>query len=176
MSVEVYGLWIIVLVLLAIVSLYLFAILRTGNTRYGTHVFAVFLLAVLGLVAGDQLATENATREHTFHLLEKAEAVRSEREEARRIVMAKSSLSPEEGKKLYEAKCTACHKFDEKLVGPPHRAVLPKYKSDIDGLVAYLRNPTKVDPDYPPMPNLGLSPSEARAIAEYLFEEVILED
>jgi cytochrome c len=176
MSVEVYAMWIFVLLLLAIVCMYLFAILRSGNTRYGTHVFIVFLIAVLGLIAGDQLATENATREHTLHLLEKAEEVRAEREEARQIVMAKSSLGPEEGKKLYEAKCTACHAFEERLVGPPHRAVLPKYKDDIDGLVTYLRNPVKVDPDYPPMPKLGLSPSEARAIAEYLFEEVILED
>jgi cytochrome c len=176
MSVAVYAVWIVVLLLLAIVCMYLLAILRSGNTRYGTHVFIVFLIALLGLITGDQLAMENATKEHTLQLKEKAEAVRAEREEARQIVMAKSFLGPEEGKNLYEAKCTACHEFDKKLVGPPHREVIPKYKGNIDGLAAFIKNPTKVNPDYPPMPNLGLSAREARAVAEYLMGEILGEE
>jgi cytochrome c len=176
MSLEVYGIWMVVLFLLMIVCMFLLSILTSGNTRYGTHVFIVLLVAILGLIASDQLAMENATREHTLYLEEKAKAVTAEREEARQLVMAEQGLPPEAGRELYEAKCTACHLVDEKLVGPPHRAVLPKYKDNIDELVAYLRNPSKKDEDYPPMPNLGLSPNEARAIANYLLEEMLIEE
>jgi cytochrome c len=173
MSLQVYAVWIGVLFLLMVVCMYLLAILWSGNTRHGTLVFILFLLSVLGLITGDQLAVENADKEHTLQLVEKAEAARSEREEAMQMATAKSGAKEGEGKKLYEAKCTACHAFDRRLVGPPHREVIPKYKDNFDGLVAFLRHPSKKDPDYPPMPNLGLSEAEARAIAKYLFEEII---
>jgi len=173
MSVRVYFLWIVVLVLLAVAAMYLLTILRSGNTRYGTHVFIIFIAAMLGLVSGDQMAMENATGEHTLQLEEKAEEMTAERESAREAAMQQAPLGPEEGKKLYEAKCTACHAFDRKVVGPPHREVIPKYEGNIDGLVAFLRNPTRVDPDYPPMPKLGLSEREARAVAEYLMDAIL---
>jgi len=37
-------------------------------------------------------------------------------------------------------------------------------------LEAFIRNPVKVNPDYPQMPNPGLKPNEARALAKYLLE------
>jgi cytochrome c len=176
MSLQVYFVWLIVLLFLLMVSIYLVGILWSGNTRFTAHIFILFLIAILGLITGDQLAMENATKEHTLHLLEAAKTVRTEREEARELAMAKLELEPGAGKKLYEAKCTTCHEIEERLVGPPHRAVLPKYKDNLEELVSFLRKPTKKDPDYPPMPSLGLSPNEARAIAQYLLEEVIIEE
>ena len=35
---------------------------------------------------------------------------------------------------------------------------------------AFIRNPVKVDPAYPPMPNPGLKPQEAEAVATYMLE------
>ena len=71
---------------------------------------------------------------------------------------------------IYQVKCASCHKWDQKLVGPPHMEVLPKYVGKEAQLVAFIRNPSKVNPDYPPMPNPGLKPNEAEAMAKYLLE------
>lgn len=71
---------------------------------------------------------------------------------------------------LYQIKCASCHKWDQKLVGPPHLEVLPKYVGKEAQLVAFIRNPVKVDPAYPSMPNPGLKPNEANALAKYLLE------
>lgn len=73
------------------------------------------------------------------------------------------------GEEIYKYSCSACHKFDEKLVGPPHNKVLPKYVGKEAQLIAFIRNPSKVDPEYPPMPNPGLKPNEAEAVAKYLL-------
>jgi len=74
------------------------------------------------------------------------------------------------GEEIFIAKCSACHKFDEKLVGPPYNAVLKKYEDKREQLVKFILNPVKVDPAYPPMPSQGLIPPEAEAVADYLIK------
>jgi len=76
------------------------------------------------------------------------------------------------GEDIYNAKCSACHLFDQKKVGPAYQAVVPKYKENKAGLVAFILNPVKVDPAYPPMPSQGLKPSEADSIATYLLQKL----
>ena len=75
------------------------------------------------------------------------------------------------GKDIYDIHCASCHRFDKKLVGPAHFDVLPKYVGKEAQLVAFIRNPVKVNPEYPPMPNPGLKPQEADAVAKYMLEE-----
>jgi cytochrome c551/c552 len=65
-----------------------------------------------------------------------------------------------------------CHRLDERLVGPPLRTVLPKYVGKPDVLVAFIRKPSKVNPDYPPMPAPGLSLADAKSVAAYLLQEM----
>lgn len=74
------------------------------------------------------------------------------------------------GEEIYKAKCVACHLFDAKLVGPPHKDVLKKYENRKEDMVKFILNPIKVDPNYPPMPNQGLKPKEAEAVVKYMFE------
>jgi cytochrome c len=74
------------------------------------------------------------------------------------------------GAELYEIKCASCHRWDQKLVGPPHKDVMPKYEGKEAQLIAFIRNPVKVDPAFPQMPNPGLKPDEAKAVAEYLLK------
>lgn len=76
------------------------------------------------------------------------------------------------GEELYSVRCASCHTFDKKLVGPPHDEVIPKYFGKENQLIAFIRNPVKVNPDYPPMPNPGLKPDEAKAVADYLLSKV----
>lgn len=74
------------------------------------------------------------------------------------------------GKDIFDAKCSACHRFDSKLVGPPYNEVLSKYINDKSGLVKFILNPVKVNPEYPPMPAQGLIPTEAEAVADYILK------
>jgi cytochrome c len=73
---------------------------------------------------------------------------------------------------IFFDKCITCHQFDKKAVGPALKDVVVKYKNDKNKLKEFLLNPTKVDPNFPQMPNQGLKPAEAKAIAEYLFKEL----
>jgi cytochrome c len=74
------------------------------------------------------------------------------------------------GVDIYNGKCIACHQFDSKLVGPPYNEVLPKYEGKKEELIDFILNPVKVNPEYPSMPNQGLKPNEAEAVAEYLIK------
>jgi len=76
------------------------------------------------------------------------------------------------GEEIYKIRCASCHKFDRKLVGPPHNEVVPKYFGKEELLLAFIKNPSRIDETYPPMPNPGLKPAEARAVADYVLEQV----
>jgi len=83
-----------------------------------------------------------------------------------------STIAEISGADIFNGKCSACHKYDQKLVGPPYKETLPKYNGDVDKVAAFVMNPSKINPAYPAMPNQGLKPAEARAIATYILEEV----
>jgi cytochrome c len=74
------------------------------------------------------------------------------------------------GKQVYENQCLSCHKFNQKVVGPSYAEVLPKYNGDADALASFIRKPSKVNPEYPPMPQLGLNESEIKSVVAYLFQ------
>jgi cytochrome c551/c552 len=82
---------------------------------------------------------------------------------------AAKAPAKEEGEALFNRKCSVCHRFDQRLVGPPLDSVLPKYRDNRSQLQAFLRNPVKIDPDYPAMPNLNLTEQETAALAEFLL-------
>ena len=82
----------------------------------------------------------------------------------------------ERGEKTFETKCSACHKFDEKYVGPALGGVLerrtPAYVMNMvlnpEGM--YTRHPVAkqlLAEHLTQMPNLGLSQDEAREVVEY---------
>lgn len=76
------------------------------------------------------------------------------------------------GEDIYMGRCAACHTFDKKFIGPPHDEVVPKYFGKEDQLISFIRNPVKINPAYPPMPNPGLKPDEIKAVADYLLAKV----
>lgn len=86
----------------------------------------------------------------------------------------------ERGEKTFEGKCSACHKMDEKYVGPALGTVLnrrtPAYIMNMilnpEGM--YTRHPVAkqlLAEHLTQMPNLGLSQAEAREVVEYFREE-----
>ena len=65
------------------------------------------------------------------------------------ISLTAHSQSIEEGEKLYQANCTACHQIDAKLIGPALRDVGDKYSEE--WLIKWIKNSAEMiasgDPD-----------------------------
>lgn len=88
----------------------------------------------------------------------------------------------QKGKELFELKCSACHKVNERYIGPAMNDVLdrrsPTYVMNMilnpDGMVKNHPEAQKMLQEYnmSPMPNQGLSQEEARAIVEFFASDL----
>jgi cytochrome c len=141
---------------------------KSGSRLYSALLLAM-VVAALGLsVTKNQIALHTATADHAARL---AMVFDKRTEELRSSlgIMAKQLT----GEDIYNAKCSACHLFDQKKVGPPYKEVLVKYAGRKTDLIAFVLNPVKINPAYPNMPSQGLRPSEADSIATYLLLKVV---
>jgi cytochrome c len=125
--------------------------------------FFTLIFSVAAFIISDQKAMASSTQVHSAMLSAEFNKYLAELKGEGKTV----SINAEE---IYQVKCASCHKWDQKLVGPAHLDVLPKYDGKEAQLIAFIRNPSKVDPAFPPMPNPGLKPNEAEAVAKYLLE------
>ena len=155
----------------AIVSLFLlflgyhFLYLLTKEMK-GTVAALLFfslIFSVASFIISDQKAMATATKFQSASLSAEFDKYLAELKGEGKTVTINAA-------EIYQVKCASCHKWDQKLVGPAHFDVLPKYVGKEAQLEAFIRNPTKVNPDFPPMPNPGLKPNEAKAMAEYLLK------
>ncbi len=81
------------------------------------------------------------------------------------------------GKEIYEKMCTACHKPEEKFIGPPQKGVLERRTPEwVMNMILNPEQMVKEDPiakkllmEYngSPMANQNLTEEEARAVLEY---------
>ncbi len=155
-----------------IVCLYAAALLRDSTMKHAGKVFVIFMIFFLVVTVNDNIARENSLHYQNYKL-EKINSEILAKIEAEREEKGGATASVEMGKEIYNAKCIACHRFDQKLVGPAYNDVIPKYKGDIEKLKQFILNPVKVDPSFPmTMPNQGLKPFEAESAAMYLMDEV----
>jgi len=143
---------------------FLYAYGKQAEGGYLSYAFYALGVALLLLFSADQVAVSNATKPHAARLAVAFD--RSAEELKTRLGIALITLS---GQEIYDAKCSACHLMDQKKVGPPYKEVIPKYGGDKAKLIAFVLNPVKVNPAYPPMPNQGLKPAEADSIASFLL-------
>lgn len=160
------------LVFVALISAWvLLAILASSRPRLNATAFVLFLVifALMGVV--DQKAMVNANMEHATLLTIEAEREKAEREAEIEAILA-AQHGEGLGEEVFTTTCMQCHRFEERLVGPPLAQVLPLYKPDIEALKQFIANPTKRNPDYPPMPNPGLTAAQVNAVAEYLMEQL----
>ncbi len=137
---------------------------RAGSTAYG---FALVILATTCLGTMFQVGLHNATRDHAVSLA----VVYDRNEEALKTALGVGA-KPLSGEDIYNGKCSACHLFDQKKVGPAYKNVVTKYAGRKADLVRFILNPVKVDPAFPNMPSQGLKPSEADSIATYIMKKV----
>ncbi|MBK7629630.1 MAG: c-type cytochrome [Ignavibacteriales bacterium] len=155
----------IISVLLIFLAYHLFYMIQFKNDyRFGSLIFFILIFAWIAFIVKDQKAMTNATEKHSLVLSTEYDKILAE-------LKGEGTVATVSGKEIYDVRCASCHKFDQKLVGPAHFDVLPKYIGKESQLVAFIRNPIKVDPAFPPMPNPGLKPQEAEAVAKYLLDE-----
>jgi len=83
----------------------------------------------------------------------------------------------DEGKALFDSRCSACHKLGERYVGPPLGGILDKVTPAF--AMNMILNPVEMYTRHPAvkqllgeymtqMPDLGLTQEQARAVVEYL--------
>lgn len=83
----------------------------------------------------------------------------------------------EEGEELFKLKCMACHRMEERYIGPPLASVLDRRTPTY--VMNMMLNPTGMTERHPeakallaeylaPMPSQDLTQEEARALLEYI--------
>jgi cytochrome c len=74
------------------------------------------------------------------------------------------------GTALFKQNCAACHKTNEKLVGPPITEMVSIYANDEAGLKKWIKAPGKKRPDYPQMPGFAqLSDDDLKELSKYIL-------
>lgn len=152
-------------ILIFIIANQLNAFEKENNESLGRFAFYLTILVVVFLMSKDVVATANLLKPKTVEISQNF--VQYETELKNKLNIKTVTISGEE---IFTAKCSACHRFDSKLVGPPYNLVLKKYENNREQLIKFILNPVKVDPQYPPMPSQGLIPPEAEAIADYIMK------
>jgi cytochrome c len=140
---------------------------RSAHRYSAAGGFYTFLLAAGLTLVAHSLAIGTATRGHAAFLSSRHE---------KNIEDLKANLGINivafTGESIYNDRCSACHLFDQKKIGPPYFETIPKYQGKKAELVSFILNPVKKSSDYPPMPNQGLRPAEADSIASYLLQKI----
>ncbi|HNU59095.1 MAG TPA: c-type cytochrome, partial [Aquaticitalea sp.] len=74
------------------------------------------------------------------------------------------------GTAIFNQYCAACHKPNERLVGPPITEMVSIYNNDETGLVNWIKNPGKKRDDMPQMPGFPqLSNDELKELSKYIL-------
>ena len=154
---------IISLVLLFLGYHFLYMLTKEYKGRTAALLFFTLIFSIAANIIGDQKAMATSTKVHSTVLSAEFDKYLAE-------LKGEGKTVELNGAEIYEVKCASCHKWDQKLVGPAHKDVIPKYVGKEAQLVAFIRNPVKVDPAFPQMPNPGLKPDEAKAVADYLLK------
>lgn len=164
LSFDFFGTTIFAMLLVLLISVLAYVMLKENSVRFASLAIFLFVIVYGTLVLRDQYSFDTATQAHYAYL--SAEYDNYEMGLKEKFGITKVVVN---GADIYNTKCIACHHFDKKVVGPPHNAVLPKYEGKKDALVKFILNPVKVDPAYPAMPQQGLKPNEAEAVADYML-------
>lgn len=152
-------------VLFFILFLLAFIVLKEieSGARTGSRFIIVSLLIVIAILTLIDLSgRKNAIAGENLKLIGGLDKL-----EPAPLLQAEKS----KGEEVFNRVCSACHSFESKKVGPAFNAVVPKYKTP-EELKAFVKNPVKIDPEFPPMPSPPISDEEIDAVADFLFKRV----
>jgi cytochrome c len=164
--------WVYALAACAVLALFaalqaLYAYVQLDRPATTAYAFALVIAATTCVATMEQVTLHNATRDHAVRLA----SVYDRNEDALKTALGVGA-KPLTGEDIYNGKCSACHLFDQKKVGPAYKNVVTKYAGRKADLVRFILNPVKVDPAFPNMPSQGLRPSEADSIATFIMKKV----
>jgi len=157
--------------ILLVISVISVSMIRGKHVRRTAAMFVCTLITIGLFVYSLDVLQAAANKEHFILLASGAQQAQDEAiavQEAR--YTANLPVDENLGEKIYNERCNACHRFDSVLIGPAYNNVLPKYRNDQEGLADFIRNPRKVNKEFPAMPNQGLSLRESRAVADYIMK------
>jgi cytochrome c len=153
----------VTLLLLLIASILFYAMLKEEDVKYGSVLIYVMLFIFISVIIKEQFAFNTSSKYQTALLTNEYDIYQKKLQEE------SGTAAPISGADIYNGRCIACHSFERKIVGPPYNQTMPKYEGKKELLVKFIMNPVKVNPDYPAMPNQGLKPNEAEAVADFLL-------
>lgn len=139
-----------------------YSMLKDAKVNLGSYAFVAGILLIFLLAAKDEVSLRHATEVQDQIIEQRYAAMLAE-------------LNPNEaavvisGEDIFNGRCSACHRFDIRLVGPPYNQTLPNFVGKMDSLEDFIISPRQVVPGYPPMPAQGLKPAEVKAVAEYIM-------
>ncbi len=167
LSAGVFGVSILAIFTLLVISNLFYIMLKESNTRFNTSVIYLFFVLFALYITKESLAFDTASSSQTKILADNYNQYETKLKEE--LGLSTVVIS---GEDIYNGKCIACHQFDRVLVGPAYQDVLPKYQDKRDELIRFILNPVRVNPEkFPAMPNQGLRPKEAEAIADYIVQK-----
>lgn len=167
LSGTLFGLAGLILILLLLSAQFVYAHDREHESRHAASAFFVFGCAAALLSVNDQVVLYNATKGQSAYLSVRHDTAIEELKS--KLGVAGVVMT---GQEIFDAKCSACHMIDQKKVGPAYKDVVPKYAGKKDQMIAFVMNPVKINPDFPPMPNQGLKRAEADSIVSYLLRQL----
>lgn len=140
-------------------------------------VLVLMTITVVFMGSGRQIYRSNALEKHRELVRIKTEDFQKIKKEA--IANAKETeaklstanlTDAQKGENVFKQYCTACHKTDVKLVGPPVLEMASIYKDNKADLQKWIKSPGKKRPDYPQMPGFAqLKQDELDYLSEYIL-------
>lgn len=145
-------------------SHFVYGMIKGMTPGHAGNAFFMMMLALIFIVIHTNTSFSNSTKKQSALL---AYNYTLYHEELMKMLGISGAVLT--GEDIFNAKCSACHEFGAKKVGPAYKDVLPKYENDRAKLLSFVMNPQKMNPAFPPMPNQGLKPAEADSIAGYIM-------
>jgi cytochrome c len=162
---EIFIILIVIMFVTILIANMFYFMLKKGHTKHSTSILFLTVIFMVAVIVKDQYAFDTASQLQFNKLAKNYDVYQIKLKEEMGL-----TVTTVNGPDIYNGRCIACHQFDKKVVGPPYKDVLVKYEGKMDMLVKFLLNPVKVDPNYPAMPNQGLKPNEAEAVADYIMK------
>ncbi len=157
----------IALVIAGLVSLFLFQEYHSENTRYGLPIFLLIIGLILIMGTMRHVIRENALKLPGQVLAENTGYYQQQLAQFKEEPQVETKTAT--GKELFMDYCSACHAFDKKVIGPPLSYAIEKYKDNKEAMEEFMKNPVKVNPEYPEMPKLELPEEDIQKIIEYIY-------
>jgi cytochrome c len=147
-----------------ITSHFVYGMIKEFKIGFAANAFFTLILTIVFIVIQTTSSLSSSTQKHSALVAHQYDKYHSE-------LLAKMGIGmvTMTGEDIFGAKCSACHEFGAKKVGPAYKDVLPKYENERAKLVSFVMNPQKMNPAFPPMPNQGLKPAEADSITAYIM-------